>query len=162
MDWAKYAPDMKPTSFDGELSKIPDGDYLFQINSIETKQVREMDIIEMEVQILTAGPCEGMKVKRPTFIKDQATANRWAYDLSMLGFDVNAIRQGDPNEQGAKVLRVMNGMSFMGKKTTTEEEKNGQKKVYHNINIKSRGQDGKPEKIGTKELDELGAAVSFG
>lgn len=163
MDWNTYAKDAKPSAgFESKLAALPDGDYLFEVQKVEMKATKGgSNIVEAVVKVLTPGPHDGMEAEwAAAIIKDQDGANRWIGTLEKLGYDPTFMKHGDGNEQMGKALRIFCGMRFMGKKKQSET-KNAQGEFYQNINVISRADDGKPAKIGLKELDELGAAVAF-
>lgn len=158
----------KPGGFkrgDFDLSELPDNDYEFNVVSAEIKKGGA--IFELTLELLTECPQAGGKINQAYFFtkknnqtgmqeKNLSEVGKVKADLAKLGFDTDNWTPETGRKFSTelpKVPLVIQGMRVVmtkktgGKKSATEN--------YHNLYVKGRGaNDGKPEKIDAKYLEE--------
>lgn len=145
----------KPGEMAGKMESLTDGEYDFEVNEAKFKVKAEkgMAIIEMELEVLTAGKHQGTKVQHSLFLTDKDSANRIGKDLKTLGFDCDDWTKANSrpfSKEIQKVHKVLKGLRFKGKKQ--KNDNNG--KTYHNLYINKRLEgDGKPQRLGPEQLD---------
>lgn len=136
-----------------------DGDYLFEVVSFDYRD-NGGGVFEMKSRIVTEGPFEGYENKRTFFLTkkdgDSRVANEDARKqvvaaLKSLGFDVeNWTRANNRpwSQEFSKAKHAAAGLRFKGTLKRAG--------AYVNVYIKGRDAkaDGKPEKIGPKEIAE--------
>jgi hypothetical protein len=155
-DLEKFDDDFVPTPSAADMSRaedLVDGAYEFEITGAQLKVVKNNNILEMHLLVLTPGPHEGATVQHSLFMNNIESANRVGRDLAVLGFDTDQWKKpnGRPfSVEIAKAVKLMKGLRWQGTKRTN---KSGDK-VYHNIYLDGRvATDGHPERFGPAELD---------
>lgn len=159
----KYDDDADKVAPGGKLGfdALPDGEYTFDVDDAELKETKNgTDLFKLKLLGLD-GAAQGQTFEHDYWLtnKDKETEKivmndvkigMLKKDLETLGFDTPEWKKekGRPlSKELAKAVKVLEGMRLKGKKTT-----NGK---YANFHIVARvtGTDGKPEKIGPKELN---------
>lgn len=151
-------------SGDFELKELKDGEYLFQVDSAEVKNGK---MFKLSLELLTECPQAGGKIEKCYFFTkknkdsglEEKNADQLAQvkeDLGKLGFDTENWTKENSRPFSVelpKVPEIIKGMRVVcNKKTGGKKNAN---EYYHNLYIVNRGDgDGKPEKIGAKELED--------
>lgn len=132
---------------------LADGKYEFEVAAAQIKFPKEYCVLELTVEVISAGLHTGDKVQHAIFVKDKDSAARVGKDLKTLGFDVDEWTKanGRPfSQEFQKVTKCLKGVRFRG---TKKANKSGAK-VYHNLYINERmNTDGLPEVFGPEQLD---------
>lgn len=159
----KYDDDADKVAPGGKLGfdAIPDGEYTFDVESAELKETRNgTDLFKLKLLGLD-GAAAGQEFEHDYFLSsmnkttnvievNDVKVGMLKKDLQTLGFDTENWKKSEGRPLSKELPRsipILEGMRLKGKKTT-----NGK---YANFNVASRvlGADGKPEKIGPKEMD---------
>ncbi len=157
-DLEQYDDDAKPATsrFASGLDQIKDGEYDFEVASavMKTTTKDNTPLCSFKLVIISEGAHAGAEVERASFVKDRESFNVLLGDFRKLGFDSDdwTKANGRPASQEVdKAVKVAVGMRFRGKKHSNASKKDN--KVYHNLDILKRIEDGKPVQVGKKELD---------
>lgn len=147
-----------------ELASLPDGTYDFEIADSELIRTKDkgVRIWKMSVRVLTPGSYQGLTVERAAFPKDKESVAYIGKDCLTLGFDSdmwNPKNERKFSVEFPKAIAIMKGLRFEGKKVSNTSTSNG--KLYHNLWINKRIEDGKPARFGPKELNAINADSPF-
>lgn len=140
----------------GKPEDLTDGEYDFTIRDAKVKNLAAKSklIIELKLDVLTAGKHQGHEIQHTLYISDKDSAVRVGRDLKTLGFDCdNWTRANDRpfSQEIMKIGKVLRGLMFKGKKQTN---KGTDGRTFHNLYIQKRlASDGKPTVLGPAELD---------
>ena len=139
-----------------KVDDLSDGEYEFAVRDSRLKILtgKSMAILEMSLEVLSAGKHAGAKVQHALFVKDKDSADRAGRDLAKLGFDCDKWTKanGRPfSQEIQKAPKGLRGLRFYGKKATNKSDG----KEYHNLYFVRRNAagDGRPAVIGPEVLD---------
>lgn len=159
-------PTAKPGGYkrgDFELDALTDGEYVFQIESAELKS---SSLFKLNLELVSEGPLAGGKIEHPyfftkknpdgTYEKNADKIGQLKKDLTTLGFDVENWTKDNSRPFSVELPKTplaLAGMRIVVSKKTGGKKAGGGN--YHNLYIERRGEgDGKPAKIGARELEE--------
>lgn len=146
-DLEGYDGEFRPESkFGLRLEDIPDGQYTIQCLSASLdKSSSGMVLCKAELEIQD-GPRQGDRFEHVWYLKDQATANDFGKDLFKLGFDSNTWNEGHNKKFSVEIVKalplIVNRRFLATKKSSKDTKKD---KVYHNLVIMKRLEDGQPK-----------------
>ncbi len=134
-----------------------DGEYEFAIRGSTFKIIaaKNMAILQMDLEVLSAGKFSGAKMQHAIYIKDRDSADRAGKDLVKLGFDCLEWKKenGRPfSQEIQKAPKGLKGLRFFARKVTSKRDDG---RVFHNLYIdrRNRTADGKPAVIGPEVLN---------
>ncbi len=150
---------------DFDLADLKDGEYEFDIASAE---VKSGPMFKFNLVMMSEGPHAGGKIEKCYFltkkvdglaVKNERSVAELKEALSAIGFDVENWTKENGRLFSAelpKVVAMLGGMRVVAKKKQGGKKEGGGH--FQNLDIVKRGSgDGKPEKIGAKELEEANA-----
>lgn len=150
---------------DFDLSDLKDGEYEFDIASAELKSG---PMFKFNLVMMSEGPHAGGKIEKCFFltkkedgipVKNERSLAELREALVNLGFDAEnwTSENGRPfSKELPKAVVMLAGMRVVAKKKQGGKKNDGGH--YQNLDFVKRGSgDGKPEKIGAKELEDASA-----
>jgi len=155
---------------DLELKDLSDGEYEFEVKSMEVKETDAGPLVKWKLGMLTDGPHSGKTLERTYWLtaKDRNTGQRvrnerqiaeLRKDLVTLGFDADLwTKENDRpfSREIGKVSACIVGVCFKAKKKQGAKKDDGSH--YQNLYVNERVlTDGKPPKFGPTELAEANA-----
>lgn len=165
LGWLAEMDDEAPSSA-GKAENLADGEYEFLVKkaAMKTPPGKAMVILEMGLEVLSAGKHMGQEIQHSLFITDKDSRDRVLKDLATLGFDTPewTAAGGRPiSGELPKVPKVLKGMRFFAKKVTNKREGG---KEYHNVYINRRNDaaDGRPPRVGAEHLNDRDPDDPFG